>query len=53
MMVHVKNLAEQLRMNKEDLCKLLKFICEAISDQNFIKQLLVINDHITVMSADN
>lgn len=40
-------------MSMSDLCLLLKSICEAVADQDFIKQLLAINDHVTAMSADN
>lgn len=46
-------MAPQLRMSVPDLRQLLKSLCEAVSDQSFIKQVLVINDHVTAMSADN
>lgn len=50
---HLKLMAPQLRMSVPDLRQLLKSLCEAVSDQSFIKQILVINDHVTAMSADN
>lgn len=53
MMNHLENLSAQIRLSKQDLCALLKQLCETISDRDFVKQLLTINDHITAMSADN
>lgn len=53
MMNHLENLSAQIRLNKSDLCALLKTLCETVSDREFIKQLLAINDHVTAMSADN
>lgn len=53
MMNHLENLSAQIRLSKQDLCALLKQLCETVSDREFIKQLLTINDHITAMSADN
>lgn len=53
MMNHLEHLAVQVRVNKQDLCALLKSLCETVSDRDFIKQLLTINDHISSMSADN
>lgn len=52
-MVHLEMLAPQLAMSMKDLISLLKSLYEVISDQNFIGQVLSINDEITVMSADN
>lgn len=52
-MNHLDNLAEQIRLSKQDLCTLLKSLCDTMSDRDFIKQLLAINDHVTAMSADN
>lgn len=52
-MPHLEELSTQLRMNKSDLIQLLKSLYEVMSDQSFIKQVLGINDDITVMSADN
>ncbi len=46
-------LAPQLAMAMKDLISLLKSLYEVIGDQNFIGQVLSINDEITVMSADN
>lgn len=53
MMNHLENLSAQIRLSKSDLCALLKTLCETVSDREFIKQLLAINDHVTAMSADN
>lgn len=53
MMNHLDNLSAQIRLSKSDLCVLLKSLCDTMSDRDFIKQLLAINDHITAMSADN
>lgn len=53
MINHLEHLSAQIRVDKPDLCALLKSLCETISDRDFIKQLLTINDHITAMSADN
>lgn len=50
---HLELLAAQIRVTKLNLCILLKSLCEIISDREYIKQLLAINDHITAMSADN
>lgn len=52
-MVHLELLAPQLAMPMKDLISLLRSLYEVISDQNFIGQVLSINDEITVMSADN
>lgn len=52
-MNHLNYVSAQLRMSKSDLCHLLKSLNEAVSDQEFIKQVLDINDNITAMSADN
>jgi len=52
-MNHLNHLSAQLRMSMHDLCLLLKSIYEAVADQDFVKQVLAINDHITAMSADN
>lgn len=52
-MVHLELLAPQLAMAMNDLLSLLKSLYEVICDQNFIGQVLSINDEITVMSADN
>lgn len=53
MMNHLKNVSAQIRMSETDLKALLKSLCVALSDQDFIKQLLSINDHINTISADN
>lgn len=53
MMVHIKMLSAQLRMVQSEVCQLLKSLSRAMADQDFIHQLLEINDQICVMSADN
>lgn len=53
MMVHINYLSVQLRMDKSELCQLLKSLSVAMADQDFIRQVLEINDQITEMSADN
>lgn len=50
---HVEQLADQLRMSKRDLLNLLRSLHDVMVDQSFVKQVLSINDEITVMSADN
>lgn len=53
MMSHLENLSAQVRVGKTELCTLLKSLYDILSDRDFVKQLLAINDHITAMSADN
>lgn len=52
-MVHVNFLSAQLRMTKPELCQLLKSLSNAMADQDFIHQVLEVNDNISAMSADN
>lgn len=52
-MNHLNYVSAQLRMSMSDLCTLLKSLYDAVADQDFIKQVLAINDHVTAMSADN
>lgn len=52
-MVHLNYLSAQLRMNQQDLCLLLKSLAEAVVDQDFIRQVLEVNDHISEMSENN
>lgn len=53
MLNHLNNLSAQIRLGKTELCTLLKSLYDTISDRDFIKQLLAINDDITAISADN
>lgn len=53
MMHHLENLSAQIRVGKMELCTLLKSLYDILSDRDFVKQLLAINDHITSISADN
>lgn len=52
-MNHLEPLSVQLKIEKRDLILLLKSLTTIIYDQDFIKQMLAINDSITLMSADN
>lgn len=52
-MSHIEQLSSQLHIDIPDLIKLLKSLYEIMCDQDFIKQVLAINDDITLMSADN
>lgn len=51
--VHLENLAPQLRMESKDLAVLMADLADCVHDGDFVKQLLDINDSITKMSADN
>ena len=53
MQQHLEKLAPQLNMSLKELMKLLTSLAEVVMDQDFIKQLLVINDDIGNMSAEN
>lgn len=50
---HIEQLAAQLNMNYSDLFDMLKSLTEVVLDQDFVKQVLSINDDINEMSADN
>lgn len=52
-MNHLEQLAPQLSMDKLELIALMKTLHDVMADQTFIKQMLAINDDITLMSADN
>lgn len=52
-MIHLDQLAPQLSMDKPELIALMKSLYDVMADQSFIKQILAINDDITLMSADN
>lgn len=46
-------LSPQLNMSQHELTELCKSLYEVVSDQNFIGQVLAINDDIGVMSMEN
>ncbi|XP_030554965.1 uncharacterized protein LOC115758442 isoform X1 [Drosophila novamexicana] len=50
---HLMKLSPQLNMSQHELTELCKSLCEVVSDQNFISQVLAINDDIGVMSTEN
>lgn len=51
--VHLNHLAPQLRLSVTEITDLLKSLSNVVNDQDFVKQVLAINDLITVISADN
>ena len=53
MQQHLEKLAPQLNMSLKELMKLLTSLTDVVMDQDFIKQLLAINDDIGNMSAEN
>lgn len=50
---HLDAVAAQLRLSVHDLAHLLRSLHDVMVDQAFVKQVLSINDEITLMSADN
>lgn len=50
---HLEKLSPQLNMSLKELTKLLSSLAEAVMDQDFITQILAINDDIGNMSAEN
>uniref|UniRef100_A0A336K7X1 CSON000982 protein n=1 Tax=Culicoides sonorensis TaxID=179676 RepID=A0A336K7X1_CULSO len=52
-MQHLQCLAPQLRLELDELIALLKLAADCMSDFDFVKHLLHINDDIGEMSADN
>ncbi|KAH8404002.1 hypothetical protein KR215_007783, partial [Drosophila sulfurigaster] len=50
---HLVKLSPQLNMSQHELTELCKSLCDVVSDQNFISQVLAINDDIGVMSMEN
>jgi hypothetical protein len=50
---HIEQLAPQLQFDTETLVNILHDIAEVIYDENFVKQVLAIEDLITEISADN
>lgn len=53
MQQHLSKLAPQLNMKENELTELCKSLADVINDQDFIQQLLTINEEIGVMSAEN
>ena len=53
MQQHLEKLSPQLKMPLKELTKLLSSLAEAVLDQDFITQVLAINDDIGNMSAEN
>lgn len=52
-MEHIEKLAPQLKFTTDELVDLLKSIAGVVLDQDFINQVLIINENINEMSADN
>lgn len=52
-MEHLNLLAPQLRIELDTLIGMLQNLSSIVSDTDFIKQSLAINDYIGIMSADN
>ncbi|XP_058055420.1 uncharacterized protein LOC131206854 [Anopheles bellator] len=52
-LVHLENLAPQLRMEVNELIDLMGGLCESIHDTDFVAQVLEINSDINELSADN
>lgn len=50
---HLLKLSPQLNMSQHELTELCKSLYEVVSDQNFIGQVLAINEDIGVMSMEN
>lgn len=50
---HLHQLAPQLNLDTDELLDILKSLAEVVTDQDFVKQVLAINDDIDVMSSDN
>ncbi|XP_030375622.1 uncharacterized protein LOC115624913, partial [Scaptodrosophila lebanonensis] len=50
---HFGKLAPQLNMSQHELADLCKTLAEVVTDQNFISQVLAINDDIGNMSLEN
>lgn len=52
-MNHLKKLEPQLRVELSTLVNMLKTLADIVTDVDFIKQSLAINNVIAVLSADN
>lgn len=50
---HVSELAKQLRIERQELSCLLQQLSKIAFDQDFIEQVLAINENINDLSADN
>uniref|UniRef100_A0A6P4EBI0 Uncharacterized protein LOC108041937 n=1 Tax=Drosophila rhopaloa TaxID=1041015 RepID=A0A6P4EBI0_DRORH len=50
---HLSRLAPQLKMPLQELTELCKSLADVVTDQNFIGQVLAINDDIGNMSVEN
>ncbi|XP_016957564.2 uncharacterized protein LOC108029651 [Drosophila biarmipes] len=50
---HLSRLAPQLKMPLPELTELCKSLAEVVTDQNFVSQVLAINDDIGNMSVEN
>lgn len=50
---HVSELAKQLRIERQELAGLLQQLAKIAFDQDFIEQVLAINENINDLSADN
>lgn len=50
---HVKELSKQLRIAEDELTGLLRQLARVAFDQDFIEQVLAINENINDLSADN
>lgn len=53
MQQHVSELAKQLRIDEQELAGLLRALAQIAFDQDFIEQVLAINENINDLSADN
>lgn len=52
-MNHLKKLEPQLRLEHATLINMLKSLADIVTDVDFVKQSLAINNVIAVLSADN
>lgn len=53
MQQHVSELAKQLRVGEQELGGLMKSLAKIAFDQDFLEQVLAINENINDVSADN
>ncbi|XP_055595746.1 uncharacterized protein LOC129746210 [Uranotaenia lowii] len=53
LIIHLENLAPQLRMKVCELKTLMRDLADSVQDIDFVRQVLEINNHVTEMSADN
>lgn len=52
-MSHLKKLAPQMRVELSAVIDMLNTLAGIVTDADFVKQSLAINDVIAVLSADN